>query len=208
MARRRSEIEQERMTDVNLLRVINMLEPKEGTTPITKKDACSMLGMAYNTTRLTKILEEFKQKRAADQVRRNEKRGKPASREEIEFVIQSYLEGEPIDSISKSIFRGAQFVKSILEEYSVPTRAASHSYFKPELIPEGAMRTRFNVGEIVYSARYDSLARIDGEQPSKDKVHNWVYLIFLLSDKQLQFAYQPSEELASLEHIRAAGVKL
>lgn len=209
MARRRSEIEQERMTDANLLRVIALLEPKEqGVSPITKKDACSMLGMAYNTTRLAKILEEFKQKREADQLRRNEKRGKPASKEEIQYVIQSYLEGEPVDTISKAIFRGAQFVKSILEEYSVPTRAVSHSYFKPELIPEGAMRSRFTIGEVVYSARYDSLARIDSEQPAKDKLHGWVYGIFLLSEKQMQFAYQPADELASLEHIRLAGVTL
>jgi hypothetical protein len=40
MARKRTELEQERMTDANIERVISLLEPKEqGVKPITKKDA-------------------------------------------------------------------------------------------------------------------------------------------------------------------------
>ena len=209
MARKRSEIEQEKMTDANLQRVINLLEPKEaGVSPITKKDACGILGMAYNTTRLGNILNEFKLKREQDQKRRSEKRGKPATQDEIQYVIQSYLEGEPVEAISKAIYRGAQFVNSILEEYSVPVRARAHSYFKPELIPEAAVRTKFNIGEVVYSARYDSMARIDTEHKSKQNPGRFVYGIFLLSEKQLQFAYQPADELASLDHLRQLGVKL
>ena len=53
MARKRSALEEEKMTDANILRVISLLEPKEeGKQPITKKAACEILGMAYNTTRL------------------------------------------------------------------------------------------------------------------------------------------------------------
>ena len=49
--------------------------------------------------------------------------------------------------------------------------------------------------------RYDSLARIDGE------FKKGVYRVFLLSEKQNQFAYQPAEELASLEHLEKLGVR-
>jgi hypothetical protein len=48
--KRRTELEEEKMTDSNLSRVIRLLEPEEGKKPITKKDACQMLGMTYNTT--------------------------------------------------------------------------------------------------------------------------------------------------------------
>jgi hypothetical protein len=207
MAKKRSELEQELMTDANILRVISLLDPKEdGAKPITKKDACQILGMAYNTTRLATILEEFKQKRDRDAQRRQALRGKAATEEEVKYIIQEYLEGATVDAISKSTYRGTTFVKAVLDKYSVPVRVPGHSYFKPELIPEGAVRDRFQVGEVVYSARYDSIARVDTEQPHPE--HKWVYRIWLLSEKQLQSAYQPAEELASLEHLRKLGVRI
>jgi len=205
--KKRNELEQELMTDANILRVINLLEPKDiNTKPITKKDACQILGMAYNTTRLGSIIEEFKAKRLRDAQRRAVLRGKPATQDEICYAIQEYLQGETIDAISKATYRSAVFIKTILEKYAVPIRATSHDYFKPELIPDGATRERFNVGEVVYSARYDSTARIDSEQPHPH--YGWIYRIWLLADKWKQSAYQPVEELASLEHLRQLGVRV
>lgn len=206
--RKTSSAEQERMTDTNIAKVIAMLEtPADGEKPWTKKEACQFLGMAYNTTRLGTIINTFKEKQARDAKRRAEKRGKPASQDEIVYAIQTYINGEPIDAIAKSLYRSAQFVKSILERNHVPIRAASHDYFRPELIPEGATRDRFAVGEVVYAARYDSTARIEGEVKN-DPQHGWVYRCWLLSDKWQQFCYQPASELASLEHLRKLGVKV
>ena len=162
--------------------------------------------MPYNTTRLATILENYKEKKAKDAERRAALRGKPATSDEINFVIQEYMEGATVDSISKSLYRASGFVATILDKYEVPSRAASQDYFRPELIPEGAMRDRFTVGEVIYSARYDSCARIDKE--SHDPRYGWIYRIWLLSDKWLQSAWQPSEELASLEHLRKLGVKI
>lgn len=205
--KKRSELEQELMTEANILRVISLLEPKDtAAKPITKKEACQILGMAYNTTRLGTIIDDFKAKRDRDAQRRQALRGKAATQEEITYIIQEYLEGNTVDAISKSTYRGATFVKGILEKYAVPIRATSHDYFRPELIPDGAVRNRFNVGEVVYSARYDSTARIDTEQPHPQ--HGWVYRIWLLADKWKQSAYQPAEELASLEHLRVLGVRI
>lgn len=152
------------------------------------------------------IIENYKKSKARDAERRAALRGKPATQDEIVYVIQEYLEGSTIDALTKSTFRPANFVKHILEKYSVPIRATSHDYFKPELIPEGAMRLRHNIGEIVYSARYDSTARIEAE--TRCPKNGWVYRVWLLSEKQLQYAYQPAEELASLEHLRMIGAKV
>ena len=205
--KKRSELEQELMTEANILRVISLLEPKDtATKPITKKDACQILGMAYNTTRLGTLIEDFKSKRDRDAQRRQALRGKAATNEEVTYIIQEYLEGNTVDAISKSTYRGSTFIKAILEKYAVPIRATSHDYFRPELIPDGAVRNRFNVGEVVYSARYDSTARIDTEQPHPQ--HACVYRIWLLADKWKQSAYQPAEELASLEHLRVLGVRI
>jgi hypothetical protein len=205
--KKRSASEEELMTPANISKVIRLLEPEDGVKPITKKDACQILGMAYNTTRLGTIIEEFKKKQARDAERRAEKRGKPVTDDERVYIISEYLSGEPVDAISKSTYRSPTFVKSVLEANAVPIRVPGSSYFNPELIPEGAMRDRFKVGEVVYSARYDSTARIESERENHP-VHGWVYGIWLLSDKWMQSAYQPASELASLEHLRALGVRI
>jgi len=193
----------ELLTDANIERVIAGFE---ATPKMTKKDACSILGIAYNTTRLDSLIEKYKEKKERDAQRRATLRGKPATQDEVVYVIQEYLEGATIDSISKATYRGVNFVKHILEKYDVPIRQTAHDYFKPELIPDGATRERFNIGEIVYSARYDSVARIDAEQ--HDPRHGWIYRIWLLAEKWKQSAYQEAHELASLEHLRKAGVRV
>jgi hypothetical protein len=207
MARKRSELEQERMTDANIERVIELLEPKEqGVKPITKKDACQILGMSYNTTRLDSIIQTHKDRKEKTAKRRAEKRGKPLTEDEVQFIIQSYLAGDPISTIGENTYRGSQLIKQVLEKYSVPIRKSSPDYFKPELIPEAAMRNKFEVGEVVYSARYDSMAKILDEQTHPQ--YGWIYRVWLLSERWLQNAYQPASELASLAHIRELGVRV
>lgn len=207
MATRRTKNDDERLDDASIERVIELLEPKEeGKKPGTKKDACAILGIAYNVTRLATIIEKYKEKKERDAARRAALRGKPASKDEIIYIIQEYLEGATVDAITGTTFRPVNFVKHVLESNDVPIRSTSHDYFKPGLIPDGATRDRFAVGEIVYSARYDSTARIDAEQ--FDPRHGWVYRIWLLSEKWLQSAYTESCELASLEHLRELGVRI
>lgn len=206
--KKRTGLEEEKMTDANIARVITLLEPtEEGVKPITKKLACELLGMAYNTKRLDQVIQEYRERKEKDRERRAAKRGKPATPDEVQYVIQDYLSGETVDSISKSLYRSTAFVKGILEKYHVPIRSQKHDYFKPELIPDGAVRERFKVGEVVYSARYDSTARIDAEIENSAK-HGWVYRVWLLAEKWSQNAYQPASELASLEHLRELGVKI
>ncbi len=206
--KKRTGLEEEKMTDANIARVITLLEPtEEGAKPITKKLACELLGMAYNTKRLDQVIQEYTERKSKERERRAAKRGKPATMDEVQYVIQDYLSGETVDSISKSLYRSTAFVKGILEKYHVPIRSAKHDYFHPELIPDGAVRERFRVGEIVYSARYDSTARIDAEIENSPK-HGWVYRLWLIADKWQQCCYQPASELASLEHLRELGVKI
>lgn len=191
----------EKLDDTNMVRVIQMLEAEK---PCSKKDACSALNIAYNTTRLAALIDKFKEKKAKEAERRAANRGKPASRDDVIYIVKDYLEGSPVSAIADRLFRSAQFINNVLEEYNVPRRASAHDYFRPELIPEAAMRDRFKVGEIVYSARYDSIARIEKESTQNNI---WVYRVWLLSDKWQQYAYTPAEELASLEHLEQIGAK-
>ena len=87
----------ENLTDSNIKNVISLLEAEK---PITKKEACDILNISYNTTRLNKIIEEWKETQEYRAKRKAEKRGKPASDSEISNVIESYLEGDSISNLS------------------------------------------------------------------------------------------------------------
>jgi hypothetical protein len=207
MARKRkTELEEERMTDSNLSRVIRLLEPEDGKKPITKKDACQMLGMAYNTTRLGTIIEQFKERQRRTAEQRAKLRGKAVTKDEKIFIIQEYLSGATIDAITKSTYRGVTIIKQVLDEYSVPLRIPGQNYFNPQLIPDGATRDRFEVGEVVWSARYGSLAKIHSEK--LDPKHGHIYHMWLMDDKWRQYCWQPHYELASLQQIRDLGVQV
>lgn len=193
----------EKLDDATIERVIGLLKPKDpASKPITKKLACEILRIAYNTTRLGNLLEKYKEDKAREAAKRAEKRGTPATKAEIEYVVSTYLEGGTIDGISNSLFRGPTFVKAILEGLGVPMRQSAHSYFRPGLVPDEACKDAFPIGEKVYSMRYDSLAII------KSEFSPGVYSIFLLSEKWLQYAYQPAYELASLDHLRKLGISI
>ena len=141
--RKRPALEEELMTGTNIAKVIRLLEPtEEGKKPITKKDACAILGMAYNTTRLGTIIDEYKQKQVRISERKSQLRGKPATQEEKVYIISEYLNGETVDAISKMTYRSSRFIKDILEGNSVPIRVPGSSYFNPELIPDGAGQSR------------------------------------------------------------------
>ena len=201
--------DEEDLSKGNILKVIALMESEKG---ITKKDACAMLQISYNTARLDKIITQFKEAEIDTAKRRADKRGTPSTMPEVEFVISAYLEGKPVSSISESIYRTVPFVKTILEKYGVPTRRIiGKDYFKPELIPDAAVRTRFTIGEQAYSARYDSVATIKAEYPPgilSNKTPEYVYRVYLEDESELQSAYQPASELASLEHITALGIKI
>jgi hypothetical protein len=197
MAKKRIGSEDERLDDASIERVIKYLEDKKAT----KKGACNILNIAYNTTRLDKLIETYLQRKEANARRRAEKRGKPATKEEIGFVISEYLDGNTISGISNALFRGTTFVNSILEDYAVPERNSSPDYFHPCLIPDEAVRERFALKEKVYSARYDCMAEIENELFQNNQ---YVYRVYLRGTQNM-FAYQPASELASLQKLREAG---
>lgn len=195
---------EENLSEPNMEKVIKLLEAEK---PITKKLACELLCIAYNTTRLGTLIERHKKMVEHREARKAEKRGTAATKEEIEYAISEYMNGSPVSKIAESLYRGPAFVTGLFARYDVPSKPKAQDYFKPELIPEAAVRTEFTIGEKVYSARYDSLARIeDLYQVSKDGEN--VYRILLLDEKWKQSAYQPASELASLEHLTKLGIKL
>jgi len=159
----------ENLTSSNIQNVIDLLTPESGK-PITKKEACAILNISYNTTRLSKIIEEFEQKKAYVADRKAKNRGKAASKEEIVQVISEYLQGETIADISKGLFRSSGFVKNIIEKIGVPQRPTSMEDKKGiDFLPDACVAEIFAKGEIVWSARYHTTAVIKEEITGSNK---------------------------------------
>jgi len=159
----------ENLSSTNIQHVIDLLNPESGK-PITKKEACSILNISYNTTRLSKIIEEFEQKKAYIADRKAKNRGKAASKEEIVQVITEYLQGSTITDIAKGLFRSAGFVKNIIEKVGVPQRPTSIESKKGiDFLPDPCVAETFAPGEIVWSAVYHTTAIVKEEIVGSDK---------------------------------------
>jgi len=149
----------EKLSDTNIEKVVSLLEQDN---PITKKEACNILNIRYNTTRLAKIIEEWKDTQDFRQRRKAQNKGKMATKDEIRMVVQSYLEGDNISNISQSIYRSSSFVRNIIERLGVPQKLAEsdHEGKRRAMLPEQCVSEKFQVGEKVWSPRNNKFAEV------------------------------------------------
>lgn len=134
----------EKLDDTNIERVLNRLEAEK---PITKKEACEMLNIAYNTTRLNKIIVEFKEKREYRRNRMDQNKGKIATSADRKEVVINYLMGMNYAEIARSMYRSPTFVKNIIDRIGVPTKVAIGEEFIP---PDECVKYEFDEGEWVW----------------------------------------------------------
>ena len=145
----------EKLDDTNLQRVWEALN---SSTPITKKEACEMLNITYNTTRLNNILEEHRDTMEYRAKRKASLKGTKATNAEIKQVIEWYLEEMPVSEIAKSMYRSSTFVKNIINKVGVPLKRPKTEQggkHKIGYLPEECIADSFEVGEKVWCARYD-----------------------------------------------------
>lgn len=201
----------EKLTNDNIERVIKLLnQPK----PITKKEACEVLNISYNTSRLSTIIENYQSRQEADSKRRAANRGKPASPDEIKSVITEYLGGATVSDIASGLYRSTTFVRNIIETVGVPQRGVGEDYFNFSPLPEQCISDSFEVNETAWSARHQGPCIIDKALgKTKDGLANLyrVYVIepFDAPDKiyvrswGAPGSYQvlPDYEIGSLRHL-------
>jgi hypothetical protein len=212
--------EHENLTEVNIKRVIELLSAEK---PITKKEACEILNISYNTSRLTKIIETYKQEQEDQQRKRAANRGKPPASHEIQAIIEGYLEGNSVTDIGKRIYRPASFVKEVVDMVGVPQRVVGADYRNPVIIPEQCAREEFERGQIVWHARRHCMAIVlEQKHNVSDKTNNY-YQVFVIEPleeipaphysffpKNLEYggffdgAY--AYDLGSLDHLKQYGV--
>lgn len=149
----------ENLTKANIAKVIELLEQDK---PITKKEACGILNITYNTTRLGKIIAEHKVDIDRTSRMKAKLRGKPATNDDIAFVVKRYVTGENISSIASSMYRSPAFVKSIIERIGVPMKLPEGDYAgrRNAMLPDQCVAEEFEVGEVVWAIRKNYPAKI------------------------------------------------
>lgn len=230
--------EYENLTSENIQKVITLLKPPAEThqKAITKKEACEILNIAYNTARLQKIIDDYNDQKDYIQLRKSQNRGKAATDAEIAEAVTEYLRGETISEIARGLYRSPGFVKGILDRVGVPQRPSGVDE-KAELdyIPDECVAEEFQEGEIVWSARHHTTAIVERElsvdyQAEKSgfmdvnyekKYSSKCYAIWIVEDVDEDKedlwarvstggygAYALAYDLAKLTHLEKYGVDL
>ena len=210
----------ENLTQANISKVIELLNPTDGSKPITKKEACGILNIAYNTTRLGNIITEFHETMEFRAKRKAQNRGKAATPQEIKSTVQMYLEGDNISDIAKALYRSPAFVKGIIDRIGVPQKLAMTDYQgrREAMLPEQCVAEEFQPEERVWAIRQNYPAIVQKElQPELAEGRGYkLYLVDTIECTQddLKNTYFPhlthagkqyclaSYEMGSLRHLR------
>ena len=150
----------ENLSEANISKVISLLE---GEKPITKKEACGILNIAYNTTRLNKIITEHKETMDFRARRKSQNKGKGANKQEIKSTVQMYLDGFNMSDIAKSLYRSPAFIKGIVERLGVPQKLSMTDYEgrRNAILPDQCVAEEFEPKEKVWAIRQNYPAIVD-----------------------------------------------
>ena len=228
MVKRIKKKDYENLTDSNVQKVISLLNGKQ---PISKKEACSMLNIAYNTTRLQRIIDDYQDKIEYRELRKSQNRGRGATDAEIREAVERYLSGDSIAEIAAGLFRSSGFVRSLIERVGVPKVERESGV---AVLPESCISESFSPGEIVWSAVYQKPARVEQELSVdyqaeragfqdvnyEAKYGSKCYAIYVMEEVRDDtekwanveaggyFAYSLAYDLGKLEHLKEYGVDL
>ena len=152
----------EKLDSTTVQKVIDLLG---GDEPITKKEACEILNIRYNTTRLQRIIDEHNEVWEYKEKRKSQNKGKGATRDEIKTVIEYYLDGDNISEIATRIYRSNAFVKAIIHRVGIPEKLSKEEHskcykHKYQLLPDQCVREEFEDGELVWSVKDNKIAKI------------------------------------------------
>ena len=185
----------EKLDKPNFIKVINLLEADK---PITKKAACEILNITYNTTRLGKLIENFKVTEKKNKERRAKLRGKPLTEQELAMIAESYLADGSLSSISENLYRPVSLIKKAISNLNIPLRDSDATYQHPHFIEDHAVTEEYEKDDLVYAAKYGSAALIEKRIDYEDGP---AYIIYVLGNSQC-YATQPYYELADLRKLQ------
>mgnify|MGYP006230063845 CR=1 FL=1 len=156
---------EEKLSETNINKVIFLLEQPN---PITKKEACEILNIAYNTTRLSKIIADHQETLEFRARRKAQNKGKGVTEAEKVSIVKYYLDGANVSDIAKALYRSPAFIKAVIERMGVPQKLPDTDYkgIREAMIPEPCVSNEFETGEKVWSARGNCIAIVKKELTS------------------------------------------
>lgn len=126
----------------------------------TKKFVCEHLGIAYNTTRLTKIIEDFRLKEERAKELKEKAKTMELTPDIRKDIASSYINGEAQTAIAARYYISPQRVKTVLMEMNVPIRArAKNAAAKTEHIVQD-LDVKFKVNDRVFYGAENAFAII------------------------------------------------
>jgi transposase len=207
----------ENLTETNVQHVIELLNDEK---PITKKEACSILNISYNTTRLNKIIEDHLDTVAYRERRKSQNKGRGATEMEIKQVVNFYLDGANVSDIAKGLYRSPAFIKAIIDRVGIPQKLAQTDYEgrRNAMLPEQCVADEFEVGEKIWAVRQNYPALVEKElRPEQAEERGYrLYLCYTIecSQEDLKGSYFPhlsfagknyplaTYEMGKLEHLQ------
>ena len=156
---------EEKLSEANINKVIELLAAEK---PITKKEACEILNIAYNTTRLSKIIADHEETIEFRARRKAQNKGKGVTEAEKISIVKYYLDGANVSDIAKALYRSPAFIKAVIERMGVPQKLPETDYkgIREAMIPEPCVAEEFETGEKVWSARGNCIAIVKKELTS------------------------------------------
>lgn len=163
----------------------------------TKKEACEILNIAYNTTRLNRIIKEYQDRQDAIKRRFKQNKGKPLSEVEIGEIVVGTLIGQSPSEISKYLFHTTPKINSVIKKLDIPASG--------EPLPDNCVLTSAKTGQLVWSSKYNKVAEVV-KQTGYDSLSMPVYQVYIYEPSEHRmtggrYAHQSIVELGSLEHL-------
>ena len=153
---------EEKLSETNINKVIELLAAEK---PITKKEACEILNIAYNTTRLSKIIADHQETIEFRARRKAQNKGKGVTEAEKVSIVKYYLDGANVSDIAKALYRSPAFIKAVIERMGVPQKLPDTDYkgIREAMIPEPCVAEEFEPNERVWSAQGNCIAVVKRE---------------------------------------------
>jgi hypothetical protein len=146
-------------------------------TSKTKKFVCDFLGIAYNTKKLDKIIEDFHAREQREKELKQLAKNKIFSDIEKREIAKTYLAGESQSAIASQYYVSPQKIKNILIQMNVPIRGrGKKSEAKVDHIKQD-LEVKFNKNEKVFIAKYNCFGIIH-------TVYDEDYIEFLENGRQ------------------------
>lgn len=201
----------ENITDANIKKVIQLLN---SSPSITKKQACEILNISYNTSRLGNIIADFEEQQELIKRMKAKKRGRPAETVEIRNMIEGYLEGSSYADIAKSSYRSVSFVKNVIEKVGVPQRVTGDDRFIVEYLPDECVADEFDINEVAWSAKYHASCVIKRKHDNPIYFERYgceCYDIYINEETEGHvkggfYASSTAYDLGKLEHLKQYGI--